>query len=97
MPWSAFRERVPAYFYPEKDGPAPLTVPGSGLATPQRMTAYWSGQATCRDGVTQETCRGFRHADAALAATAHIAGPAPGRRPLRRGRGPADGRAHPGR
>jgi hypothetical protein len=68
-----FRERVPAYFYLEKDGPAPLTVPGSALATPQRRTAYWSGQATCRDGVTQETCRGFRHVGAALAATALIA------------------------
>ncbi|MER7408199.1 alginate lyase family protein [Streptomyces sp. NPDC000070] len=68
-----FRERVPAYFYLEKDGPAPLTVPGSGLADPRRMTAYWSGQATYRDGVTQETCRSFRHVGAALAATAHIA------------------------
>ncbi|MEU6182030.1 hypothetical protein [Streptomyces coeruleorubidus] len=37
----------------EKDGPAPLTVPGSGLATARRMTAYWSGQATYRDGVAQ--------------------------------------------
>lgn len=68
-----FRERVPAYFYLEKDGPAPLTVPGSGLATRQQMTAYWSGQATYRDGVAQETCRSLRHVGASLAATAHIA------------------------
>jgi hypothetical protein len=68
-----FGERVPAHFYLEKDGPAPLTVPGSGLATRRRTTAYWSGQATYRDGVAQETCRSFRHVGVSLAATAHIA------------------------
>ncbi|MEU6918507.1 alginate lyase family protein [Streptomyces olindensis] len=68
-----FRERVPAYFYLEKDGLSPLTVPGSGVATPQRMASYWFGQAMYRDGVAQETCRSFRHVGASLAATAHIA------------------------
>ncbi len=64
---------MPAYFHLEQDGPAPLTVPGSGVATPRRMTAYWPGQATYRDGVVQETCRSFRHVGVSLAATAHIA------------------------
>ncbi|GGX15075.1 alginate lyase family protein [Streptomyces lomondensis] len=68
-----FRERVPAYFYLEEDGPAPRTVPGSGVDTPRRVTSYWFGQATYRDGVTQETCRSFRQVGASLAATAHIA------------------------
>lgn len=68
-----FRERVPAYFYLEKDGPSPRALPGSGLDTPRRTTSYWFGQATYRDGVAQETCRSFRHVGAALAATAHIA------------------------
>ncbi|MFD5163817.1 alginate lyase family protein [Streptomyces hawaiiensis] len=68
-----FRERVPAYFYLEKDGPVPLTVPGSAVDGPQRMASYWFGQTTYRDGVSQETCRSFRHVGASLAATAHIA------------------------
>ncbi|MEV0243321.1 alginate lyase family protein [Streptomyces sp. NPDC050674] len=68
-----FRERVPAYLYLEKDGPVPLTVPGSGVDGPQRMASYWFGQTTYRDGVSQETCHSFRHVGASLAATAHIA------------------------
>ncbi|MFE7898081.1 alginate lyase family protein [Streptomyces sp. NPDC057424] len=68
-----FRERVPAYFYLEEDGPVPLTVPGSGVDGPQRMASYWFGQTTYRDGVSQETCRSVRHVGASLAATAHIA------------------------
>ncbi|MGW0500336.1 alginate lyase family protein [Streptomyces sp. NPDC003007] len=68
-----FRQRVPAYFYLEKDGPVPLTVPGSGVDGPQRMASYWFGQTTYRDGVSQETCHGFRRVGTSLAATAHIA------------------------
>lgn len=68
-----FRERVPAYFYLEKDGRLPLTPAGSSIDTPQRLTAYWFRQSTYKDGVTQETCRNFAHVGYSLAATAHIA------------------------
>ncbi|MEU0743872.1 alginate lyase family protein [Streptomyces sp. NPDC006134] len=68
-----FRERVPAYFYLEKDGKLPLTPAGSTIGTPQRLAAYWHRQTTYKDGVTQETCRDFAHVGHALAATAHIA------------------------
>ncbi|GGL97902.1 hypothetical protein GCM10010129_47050 [Streptomyces fumigatiscleroticus] len=68
-----FRDRVPAYFYLEKDGRVPLLPPGSTMTTPERRTAYWFRQTTYKDGVAQETCRNFRHVGYALAATAHIA------------------------
>ncbi|MFF4270759.1 alginate lyase family protein [Streptomyces sp. NPDC001536] len=68
-----FRERVPAYFYLEKDGQVPLTPAGSGLNTPTKLTTYWFGQKTYKDGVSQETCRNFKHVGYSIAATAHIA------------------------
>ncbi len=68
-----FRERVPAYFYLEKDGKLPLTPAGSGVDTPQKLAAFWFRQGTYKDGVSQETCRNFQHVGYALAATAHIA------------------------
>ncbi|MFF1300230.1 MULTISPECIES: alginate lyase family protein [unclassified Streptomyces] len=68
-----FRERVPAYFYLEKDGRVPLTPAGSGVNTPTKLTTYWFGQKTYQDGVSQETCRNFKHVGYAIAATAHIA------------------------
>ncbi|MGW3287605.1 alginate lyase family protein [Streptomyces sp. NPDC001002] len=68
-----FRDRVPAYFYLEKDGKVPLTVAGSTMNTPQKLTTYWFKQGTYKDGVAQETCRNFKHVGYSLAATAHIA------------------------
>ncbi|MEU6357519.1 alginate lyase family protein [Streptomyces sp. NPDC047072] len=68
-----FRERVPAYFYLEKDGKVPLTPPGSTMTTPQKLTTYWFGQTTYKDGLSQETCRNFKHVGYSLAATAHAA------------------------
>ncbi|GLP71012.1 hypothetical protein TUSST3_76320 [Streptomyces sp. TUS-ST3] len=68
-----FRERVPAYFYLEKDGRVPLTPPGSTVDTPRKLTTYWFGQTAFKDGVSQETCRNFQHVGYALAATAHVA------------------------
>lgn len=68
-----FRERVPAYFYLEKDGRVPLTPPGSGIDTPQKLTTYWFRQTTFKDGLAQETCRNFKHVGYSLAATAHVA------------------------
>ncbi|MGV9449595.1 alginate lyase family protein [Streptomyces sp. NPDC003635] len=68
-----YRDRVPAYFYLEKDGRLPLTPAGSGMNTPQRLASYWFDQTTYRTGLTQETCRDFAHVGRSLAATAHIA------------------------
>ncbi|MET7679587.1 alginate lyase family protein [Streptomyces sp. NPDC005423] len=68
-----FRDRVPAYFYLEKDGKVPLTPAGSTLNTPQKLTTYWFKQTTFKDGMAQETCRNFKHVGYSLAATAHIA------------------------
>jgi hypothetical protein len=68
-----FRQRVPAYFYLQKDGHVPLTPVGSTVDTPQKMTTYWFGQQRYMDGVAQETCRNFKHVGYSLAATAHIA------------------------
>ncbi|MFJ3193876.1 alginate lyase family protein [Streptomyces griseoviridis] len=70
---SRFRDRVPAYFYLEKDGKVPLTPPGSTMTTPQRLTSYWFKQTTFKDGLAQETCRNFKHVGYSLAATGHIA------------------------
>jgi len=68
-----FRQRVPAYFYMAKDGKVPLTPVGSSVDTPQKLTTYWFGQQRYTDGVSQETCRNFKHVGYSLAATAHIA------------------------
>ncbi|MEU6143527.1 alginate lyase family protein [Streptomyces sp. NPDC047081] len=68
-----FRNRVPAYFYLEKDGQVPLTPAGSTVNTPQKLTTYWFKQTRFKDGLAQETCRNFKHVGYSLAATAHIA------------------------
>nr|WP_063608102.1 alginate lyase family protein [Streptomyces davaonensis] len=68
-----FRDRVPAYFYLDKDGRLPLTPAGSSMNTPQRLATYWFRQTTYKPGVTQETCRNFEHVGYSIAATAHIA------------------------
>ncbi|MEU9167166.1 alginate lyase family protein [Streptomyces sp. NPDC048420] len=68
-----FRERVPAYFYLEKDGKIPLTPPGSTVNTPRKLTTYWFGQTTFKDGLAQETCRNLKHVGYSLAAAAHVA------------------------
>ncbi|WP_406456972.1 alginate lyase family protein [Streptomyces sp. NBC_01622] len=68
-----FRDRVPAYFYLEKDGKVPLTPARSTVTTPQKLTTYWFKQTTCKDGIAQETCRNFKHVGYSLAATGHIA------------------------
>ncbi|MFJ2609894.1 alginate lyase family protein [Streptomyces sp. NPDC087425] len=68
-----FRDRVPAYFYLEKDGKVPLTPTGSTITTPQKLQSYWFQQTGFKDGVAQETCRNFKHVGYSLAATGHIA------------------------
>ncbi|MGP3773295.1 alginate lyase family protein [Streptomyces sp. SDT5-1] len=68
-----FRARVPAYFYLASDGPLPVRPKGSGIDTPAELRTYWFGQKTFKDGLSQETCRNFKHASYSLAATSHMA------------------------
>lgn len=68
-----FRTRVPAYIYLTSDGALPKTAPGSGLDTRAKIIAYWQGQTTFVDGLTQETCRDFVHTGYGLSAISHFA------------------------
>jgi hypothetical protein len=52
-----WKQRIPAYFYYHTDGSAPVLAP--------RGTAFWYGQPVYDDrvdGISQETCRDFGHA-----------------------------------
>lgn len=52
-----WKQRIPAYFYYHTDGSAPVPAP--------RGTANWYGQSVYDDrvdGISQETCRDFGHA-----------------------------------
>jgi hypothetical protein len=52
-----WKQRIPAYFYYHTDGPAPVPSP--------RGTAFWYNQPVYDDrvdGISQETCRDFGHA-----------------------------------
>jgi hypothetical protein len=70
---SRYRNRVAAYVYLSSDGALPKTVPGSGLSTRDQIVAYWQGQATFVDGLTQETCRDFTHTGYGIASIADVA------------------------
>ncbi|WP_055569872.1 alginate lyase family protein [Streptomyces atriruber] len=68
-----FRTRVPAYFYLTSDGKLPVSPAGSDIDTAAELKKYWFGQGTYADGLSQETCRNFKHASYSLAATSHMA------------------------
>jgi hypothetical protein len=68
-----FRNRTAAYVYLASDGALPKTVPGSGLDTRDKIIAYWQGQSTFVDGVTQETCRDFTHTGYGIASISDVA------------------------
>jgi hypothetical protein len=70
-----WKQRIPAYFYYHTDGAQPVPAP--------RGTASWYGQTVYNasvDGISQETCRDFGHAQYGIsgaldaAETAHIQG-----------------------
>jgi Alginate lyase len=70
-----WKQRIPAYFYYHTDGAQPVPAP--------RGTANWYGQTVYNasvDGISQETCRDFGHAQYGIsgaldaAETAHIQG-----------------------
>jgi len=68
-----FRARVPAYIYLTGDGALPRGPAGSGIDTRAEIIAYWQGQSTFVDGLSQETCRDFTHTGYGIAAIAHVA------------------------
>jgi hypothetical protein len=68
-----WRERVPAYIYVAADGPSPVNPPDAKAATQSQLIAYWFGQQTYKDGVSEETCRDIVHFEYGLAAAAGVA------------------------
>ncbi|RVX38910.1 alginate lyase [Nonomuraea polychroma] len=70
---STFRARMPAYIYLTSDGAFPKGPAGSSIDTRSEVVAYWHGQETFVDGLSQETCRDLTHTGYGLAAIAHIA------------------------
>ncbi|MEV5490103.1 alginate lyase family protein [Streptomyces bobili] len=68
-----FRTRTAAYVYLASDGDLPRTVPSQNLDTRAKIVAYWQGQSTFVNGLSQETCRDFTHTGYGISAIAHIA------------------------
>ncbi len=68
-----FRARVPAYIYLTSDGAYPKGPAGTNITTRAQVVAYWHGQSTFANGVTQETCRDFTHTGYGIASISHVA------------------------
>ncbi|MFI5711103.1 alginate lyase family protein [Kribbella sp. NPDC051620] len=69
---SLYRVRVPAFVYLSSDGALPKTKPSQNLNTRDKIIAYWQGQSTFVDGLTQETCRDFVHTGYGISAISHV-------------------------
>jgi len=69
---SLFRVRTPAFVYLESDGVLPKTKPSQNLNTRDKIIAYWHGQTTFVNGLTQETCRDFTHTGYGISAISHV-------------------------
>jgi hypothetical protein len=70
---SRYLKRTAAFVYLSSDGALPKTVPGSGLNTRSQIIDYWQGQSTFVTGLTQETCRDFKHTGYGISAISHVA------------------------
>jgi hypothetical protein len=64
-----WRKRVPAYLYLAEDGPRPVQPPGSS----KDIVAYWQGQSTFVDGLSQETCRDLLHTQLGMSSAINAA------------------------
>ncbi len=69
---SLYRVRVPAFVYLESDGSLPKTKPSQNLNTREKIIAYWQGQDTFVNGLTQETCRDFTHTGYGISSISHV-------------------------
>lgn len=69
---SLYRVRVPAFVYLESDGALPRTKPSQNLDTREKIVAYWHGQTTFVNGLTQETCRDFTHTGYGISSISHV-------------------------
>ncbi len=69
---SLYRVRIPAFVYLESDGPLPKTKPSQNLNTREKIIAYWQGQDTFVNGLTQETCRDFTHTGYGISSISHV-------------------------
>jgi len=69
-----WRKRVPAYIYVKSDGdhPPPPPLGGKGSA-PDQIKAFWFNVGMYVDGVAQETCRDFGHAEYGIASVIAVA------------------------
>ena len=69
-----WRKRVPAYIYVKSDGdhPPPPPLGGKG-STPEGIKAFWFNVGMYVDGVAQETCRDFGHAEYGIASVIAVA------------------------
>jgi hypothetical protein len=70
---SKFIGRVPAYIYLSSDGAIPRTAPNSTLDTDEKIIKYWQNQRIFADGLSQETCRDFKHTGYGLASIGSVA------------------------
>jgi hypothetical protein len=70
---SMWKKRVPAYVYLTSDGALPVPPPGGNKNTKAKLVAYWQGQSTFIDGLSQETCRDLGHVQLGFAAMINAA------------------------
>jgi hypothetical protein len=69
-----WRKRVPAYIYVTSDGAHPPPAPtGSRGDTPEAIKSFWYNVGMYVDGVAQETCRDFGHAEYGIASVIAVA------------------------
>jgi len=68
-----FLARVPAYIYLTSDGDLPVAPTGSSYTTSEELIAYWYGQTTFVNGISQETCRDLEHTGYGVASISHVA------------------------
>lgn len=70
---SKYLLRVPAYVYLSSDGPLPRTTPIDNITSTDRLITKWFNQSTFVDGISQETCRDFKHVGYGLSSIGHVA------------------------
>ncbi len=69
-----WRKRVPAYMYISSDGAHPPPAPtGNRGDTPEAIKSFWYNIGMYVDGVSQETCRDFGHAEYGIASSIAVA------------------------